>query len=114
MAKSRRSSLAAALRDQATPLTVAPALILFFIAPPSSSARDARLFPCDPDTRGRILQQLGRGANRPADKLAATVGAHEPECLRCARETERTFKGADVGFVRIRREVAIATLAVRS
>lgn len=61
-----------------------------------------------------MVKQLGRRTNRPAHELTAAVRANESQLLIGAVAAVGALEGADVGGLRVRGQVAIATLAVRS
>ena len=51
--------------------------------------------------------------NRASNKLSAAIRTHETELFRSALQTVGALETADVSFVRIWREIAVAAFAVR-
>ena len=63
---------------------------------------------------GGVLGELVGGTDRPADQLAAAVGATPLEDRVCAAPAECALVSADHRLGRLRRQIAIAALAVRA
>ena len=62
----------------------------------------------------RIPGELALWADRAPDQLAAAVGAHTQQHAGCAGAAEGALERADHGLSGVRRQVAVAALAIRS
>jgi len=62
----------------------------------------------------RIPGELALRADRASDQFATAVGAHPLEHTGCATVAERALERADHGLGGVRRQVPVATLAIRS